>query len=171
VRWTFALSLVALVPFGALALGYFIYVLIMRKNDTKEFFEEAESQAVEATALIKTVKMLRCEKAQEATYNNRLEEYLRRMGKYPVRMGIATALFYFIQYFIFGVGFLFGIQCVRGTSACPVSVTGSLYSIGDMHIVFFQTYVCSYYFLQLASNYDSIKGAIVSSKEAFKFIS
>lgn len=39
VRWTFALFLVALVPIGALALGYFIYVLIMRKNDTKEFFE------------------------------------------------------------------------------------------------------------------------------------
>lgn len=93
-----------------------------------------------------------------------------RIAKYPLQMGVATALFYFIQYFIFGVGFMFGIQCVRGTSACPVSVTGSLYSIGDMHIVFFQTYVCSYYFLQLASNYDSIKGAILSSKEAFRFI-
>jgi hypothetical protein len=35
VRWTLALYLVALVPFGAIALGYFIYVLIMRKKDTK----------------------------------------------------------------------------------------------------------------------------------------
>lgn len=59
---------------------------------------------------------------------------------------------------------MFGIQCVMGTSACPVSTTGSTYSVGDMHIVFFQVYVCTYYFLQLASNFDAIKDAINSSK-------
>jgi hypothetical protein len=85
-------------------------------------------------------------------------------------MGLSTGLFYFIQYFMFGVGFMFGIQCVRGTSACPTSATGSHYSIGDMHIVFFQVYACSYYFLQIAANYDAIKDAIKSSKGIFQFI-
>jgi hypothetical protein len=65
---------------------------------------------------------------------------------------------------------MFGIQCIRGTSACPVDTTGSRYSIGDMHVTFFETYICSYYFLQLAANYDAIKDAIASSKGIFKFI-
>jgi hypothetical protein len=65
---------------------------------------------------------------------------------------------------------MYGIQCVRGTSACPTSVTGSRYSIGDMHIVFFEAYACSYYFLQIAANYDAIKDAIRSSKDIFNFI-
>ena len=38
VRWTFALFLIGLIPVGMIALGYFIYVLIMRKSDSKEFF-------------------------------------------------------------------------------------------------------------------------------------
>jgi ABC-type bacteriocin/lantibiotic exporter with double-glycine peptidase domain len=58
-RWTFALFLIGLIPVGMCVLGYFIYILIMRKSDSKQFFEAAEAQSVEATFLIKTVKMLR----------------------------------------------------------------------------------------------------------------
>lgn len=170
VRWTFSLFLLALIPFGMAALGYFIYVLIMRKLDAKRFFEKAEGQSIEAVSLIKTVKMLQGEKYQEEIYEQRLNEYQESIKSYPFKLGISTGLFYFIQYFIFGVGFMFGIQCVRGTSACPVDTTGSHYSIGDMHIAFFQTYICTYYFLQLASNFDAIKDAIQSSKEIFEFI-
>jgi hypothetical protein len=46
VRWTFSLFLFGLLPLGMIILGYFIYVLIMRKVDTKKFFEKAEGQAV-----------------------------------------------------------------------------------------------------------------------------
>lgn len=62
VRWTFALFLIALIPLGMGVLGYFIYVLIMRKVDSKRFFEAAEGQSIEAVSLIKTVKMLQGEK-------------------------------------------------------------------------------------------------------------
>ena len=58
VRWTFALFLLAMVPIGMAAFGYFIYVLIKRKLDSKECFEKAEAHAVETTIQIKTVKML-----------------------------------------------------------------------------------------------------------------
>jgi ABC-type multidrug transport system fused ATPase/permease subunit len=38
IRWTFALFLIGLLPIGIAVLGYFVYVLIMRKSDSKEFF-------------------------------------------------------------------------------------------------------------------------------------
>jgi ABC-type multidrug transport system fused ATPase/permease subunit len=38
IRWTFALFLIGLIPVGMIALGYFIYILIVRKSDSKEFF-------------------------------------------------------------------------------------------------------------------------------------
>jgi hypothetical protein len=85
-------------------------------------------------------------------------------------LGISTALFYFIQYFTFGAGFMIGIQCIKGSSVCPVDVTGSHYSLGDVQIVFFETFICVYFFLQLASNYEAIKDAIIGSKEIFQFI-
>jgi hypothetical protein len=65
---------------------------------------------------------------------------------------------------------MFGIQCIRGTSACPVDTTGSRYTIGDMQTTFYEAYICSYYFLQLAANFDAIREAIKSSKGIFKFI-
>jgi hypothetical protein len=52
-------------------------------------------------------------------------------------MGITTGLFYFIQYLMYGIGYMFAIQCVRGTSACPVNVTGSHYTMGELLTVFF----------------------------------
>lgn len=58
IRWTFALYLMAVIPVGVAAMGFFIYILISRKLDTKKFFEEAEGQAIEAVHHIKTVKSL-----------------------------------------------------------------------------------------------------------------
>jgi ABC-type multidrug transport system fused ATPase/permease subunit len=170
VRWTFTLFLLAIIPIGFAALGYFIYVLIMKKIETKEFYSKAESQSTEAVALIKTVKMLGAEKYQEGIYNECLKEFEKKMSPYPLKLGISTALFYFIQYFLIGVGFMYGIQCVKGTSACPVSITGSRYTVGDIHIVFFEIFICAYFFLQLASNFDAIRDAIHCSKEIFTFM-
>ncbi len=64
VRWTFALYLIALLPLGMVAFGYFIYVLIKRKLDSKECFEKAEAHAVEASIQIQTVKMMQGENYQ-----------------------------------------------------------------------------------------------------------
>jgi hypothetical protein len=61
------------VPVGMVAFGYFIYVLIKRKLDSKDCFEKAEAHAVETTIQVKTVKMMQGEKYQEKVYNNRLE--------------------------------------------------------------------------------------------------
>lgn len=85
-------------------------------------------------------------------------------------MGLSTGLFYFIQYILIGAGYMIGIQCVRGTSICPVSVTGGHYTIGDLHGVFHMVWVSAYFFLQLAGNYDAITDAINSSKSILKFM-
>jgi hypothetical protein len=81
-----------------------------------------------------------------------------------MKVGITTGLFYFIQYLMYGIGYMYAIQCVRGTSACPVSVTGSHYTMGDFLTVFFELFLCSYNFLQLATNFEYIKSGIESSK-------
>lgn len=80
--------------------------------------------------MIQTVKSLGAENFQESLYESSLNTYKEKVSVYPLKLSIATGLFYFIQYFMFGIGFLFGVQCVKGTSACPVSVTGSHYSVG-----------------------------------------
>jgi ABC-type multidrug transport system fused ATPase/permease subunit len=170
VRWTFSLFLFAILPVGIVVVGYFIYVLIIRKIETKEFYSKAESQSTEAVTLIKTVKMLGAEKYQEGIYNECLKEYEKKMSPYPLKSAISIALFYFIQYLLLGIGFMYGIQCVKGTSACPVSITGSRYTIGELHIVFFEIFMCAYFFLQLASNFDAIRDAINCSKEIFAFM-
>lgn len=81
--------------------------------------------------------MLGAEAHQEDKYNEGLKEYIEKTKSHPKKLGVSTGLFYFIQYFIMGLGFYFGIQCARGTYLCPVSMTGSHYTVGEMHIVFF----------------------------------
>ena len=58
VRWTFALFLLALVPIGAIVLVIFLLTMIKKRKASIEFYTEANGQAVEATSLIKTVKLL-----------------------------------------------------------------------------------------------------------------
>lgn len=114
--------------------------------------------------------MMGGEKFKSEKYEQILKEYADSIKSYPVKLGLSAALFYFVQYLIFGIGYLIGIQCVEGTSFCPVSATGSRYSIGDMQIGFSEIFVCAYYFLQLASCFSAIKNAIQGSKEVFQFI-
>jgi hypothetical protein len=67
----------------------------------------------------------------------KLDEYKSKLSGWAFKMGLTTGLFYFIQYLMYGVGYIYAIQCVRGTSACPVSFTGSHYTLGDLFIVFY----------------------------------
>lgn len=61
VRWTFALFLMALVPFGGFIIIMFLYVMIKKRQAAVTFYEAANTQATEATSLIKTVKLLGAE--------------------------------------------------------------------------------------------------------------
>lgn len=137
VRWTMSLYMLTLIPIGIGALGFVIYLLILKKIESKEYYQKADATSAETVTFIKTVKMLGAEAYQEKRYSEGLNEYLEKTKSHPRNMGISIGLFYFIQYFIMALGFYFGIQCSFGTYLCPVSVTGSHYTVGDMHIVFF----------------------------------
>lgn len=41
IRWTFSLYLIAILPLGIVILGYFLYIIIMKKIETKEFYKES----------------------------------------------------------------------------------------------------------------------------------
>jgi hypothetical protein len=81
-------------------------------------------------ALIRTVKMLTAEEQQSKLYRQKLDEYSDKVKNEPLKLGIATGLFYFVQYLMYGIGYIYALQCVIGTSACPISVTGSHYTSG-----------------------------------------
>lgn len=72
VRWTFTLYLIAIIPVGAIVMIVFLYVVIKKKQSSVEFYEIANSQSVEATSLIKTVKLLGGEEYQENIYKRHL---------------------------------------------------------------------------------------------------
>ena len=165
IRWTLALYLIALIPLAMIAFGYFIYIFTIKKIDTKEFYKQSESRSVEALDMIQTVKSLGVQSFQETLYEKTLNIYKEKISVYPLKLSVATGLFYFLQYFMFGISFFFGVHCVKGTNVCPISVTGSHYSLGDLQIVFFQMFFCSFNLLQLGANYEAIRDAIKSSKE------
>lgn len=39
IRWTFSLYLIAILPLGIVVFGYFLYIIIVKKIDTKEFYK------------------------------------------------------------------------------------------------------------------------------------
>ena len=157
-------------PIGAIILAYFIHVQIKKREVQAEANKEAQNKALEATAMAKTVKMLGGQEKEAEEYEQKLlggQEKLHEFGK---QLGLSTSLFYFILNILIGVGFIMGLQCIKGTDFCPVSVTGSRYRLAEFLTVFFQTFFCVFNFLQLGSNYSAIKSAILSSRRIYKFI-
>ncbi len=74
--------------------------------------------------------MLTAEEHQSNLYRERLDDYCDKLKGEPCKLGVATGLFYFVQYLMYGIGYIYALQCVSGTSACPLSITGSHYSNG-----------------------------------------
>lgn len=56
-RWTYTLYLLIAAPFGAAVLVYFIYIQIKKREVQVKANKEAENKAIQATSMIKTVKM------------------------------------------------------------------------------------------------------------------
>ena len=120
--------------------------------------------------MVKTVKMLGSESKEAAAYEEKLQGGQEQLAEFSNRLGLATSLFYFILNLLVGVGFIMGIQCVRGTGFCPTSATGTRYKLDEFLTVFFMVFFCAFNFLQLGSNYSAIKSAILSSKHIYRFI-
>jgi len=46
IRWTLSLYLIAFIPLALGIFGYFIYVFIIKKIDSKKYFQETSSRSV-----------------------------------------------------------------------------------------------------------------------------
>jgi hypothetical protein len=86
------------------------------------------------------------------------------MQNIPFKLSLRTAMFYFLNFFIFGAANYFGLQCIQGTDLCPVSITGSLYTPGEAMMIFFQFFLGGFNMLQTASTYQTVKEGIRCSK-------
>lgn len=70
--------------------------------------------------------------------------------------GIATGLFFFMQYGIFSFGFWFGTHCIGGTYRCPVTGSDKIYTPGEVTAVFFATFIGLFNFMQFGPTKDAI---------------
>jgi len=90
--------------------------------------------------------------------------------KWALLAGVGTGLFFFIQYCAICFGFWYGTHCVAGSNRCPPSVTGSVYTPGEVTLVFFTIFIGSYYFLQLVPNIMAIIEGLKAAKRLYKII-
>jgi ABC-type bacteriocin/lantibiotic exporter with double-glycine peptidase domain len=129
IRWTLTLQIIMLVPVGVVVLLWFIHIQIKKREINIQANKDAQEKSLEATTMIKTVKMMNGESKEVGDYVDRLEKGEKELKQFNWKLGLSTGLFYLIQYLFFGVGSIMGIQCLRGTSFCPVDVTSSRYTI------------------------------------------
>jgi ATP-binding cassette subfamily B (MDR/TAP) protein 1 len=90
--------------------------------------------------------------------------------KWSILAGIGTGIFFFIQYCAFSFGFWYGSHCVAGSYRCPTSTTGSVYTPGEVTIVFFALFVGSFNFMQLLPNVTAILDGLKAAKRLYKII-
>lgn len=90
--------------------------------------------------------------------------------KWAIYAGLGTGLFFFMQYCAFSFGFWYGTHCVAGSYRCSTSVTGSVYTPGDVTIVFFALFVGSFNFMQLLPNVTAILEGLKAAKRLYKII-
>jgi len=107
---------------------------------------------------------------EEQRYKKYLNILKEKVYKYALFAGLGTGLFFFIQYCAFSFGFWYGTHCVGGTYRCPTSVTNSVYSPGEVTIVFFALFVGSFNFMQLVPNVMAILGGMQAAKRLYKII-
>jgi len=90
--------------------------------------------------------------------------------KWALLAGVGTGLFFFIQYCAFSFGFWYGSHCVAGSYRCPPSVTGAVYTPGEVTLVFFTIFVGSFNFMQLVPNVMAIIEGLKAAKRLYKII-
>lgn len=70
----------------------------------------------------------------------------------------------------YALGFWFGSRCVIGASNCPESVTGGLYSAGDVLVVFFCIVMGGMQLSQLTPAFKNISEGRMAAARIFAII-
>jgi len=70
----------------------------------------------------------------------------------------------------YALGFWYGSRCVMGASNCPVSVTGGLYTAGDVLVVFFSIVMGGMNLSQLTPAFKKISEGRQAGARIFEVI-
>jgi ATP-binding cassette subfamily B (MDR/TAP) protein 1 len=170
VRWTMALVIFASLPIIGAGCIVFIYLIHRRNSAFQELYEKADSGAHQALSSIKTVKAMNGEDFEEGRYARFLGLLREKVVKWALIAGAGTGLFFFVQYCAFSFGFWYGTHCVGGSYRCSTSVTGSVYTPGEVTIVFFALFVGSFNFMQLVPNVMAILEGLKAAKRLYAVI-
>ena len=100
--------------------------------------------------------MLNGQEYEYNKYKTALEYIAKKIPKYAFLGGIGSGVFYAVQFFAYSWAFWYGSHCSQATYMCPISVTGSRYTSGDVISVFFAMFTGSYNFMQLIPSLQKI---------------
>jgi len=67
-----------------------------------------------------------------------------------LKMAASYGLMMGSMFLLYSLGYWFGSNCVEGTNGCSPSVSGKLYTPGDVITVFFALFVSCFYLGQLS---------------------
>ena len=165
-----ALAIMGSLPVIAIVIIIFIYLIHLKDHTFLELYEKADTSSHQALSSIKTVKSLNGELYEEEKYGRFLEVLKEKVPRYALYGGIATGLFFFIQYCAFSWGFYFGSHCVGGSHICSTTWTGSVYTPGEATIVFFAIFVGSFNFMQLVPNIIAILDGMKAAHRLYSII-
>lgn len=103
-------------------------------------------------------------------YERCLTEAAGKSFKFAVYSGLGIASFFFVMLSSYALGFWYGSRCVMGASNCPVSVTGGLYTAGDVLVVFFSIVMGGMNLSQLTPAFKKISEGRQAGARIFEVI-
>jgi len=74
------------------------------------------------------------------------------------------------MFLLYSLGYWFGSNCAEGAGGCPTSVSGKLYSPGDVITVFFAVMVSCFYLAQLSPALKKIGEGKQAAARIFKIV-
>jgi ATP-binding cassette subfamily B (MDR/TAP) protein 1 len=147
------MTLVCLAAFPIIAYAGFLYMrsLQSKSSEFQKYYSKAGGLSEQAFYSIKTVKQLNGEAHEEKIYEDCLDEVRTNSIKFGAKIAASMAFMSSAMFLLYSLGYWFGSNCADpNSSSCPTSVSGKLYSAGDVITVFFAVLVGCFNLSQLS---------------------
>jgi len=134
------MTLVCLAAFPIVAYAGFLYMrsLQSKSSEFQKYYSKAGGLSEQAFYSIKTVKQMNGEAHEEKIYEDCLGEVRTNSLTFGVKIAASMAFMFSAMFLLYSLGYWFGSTCADpGNPHCPTSVSGKLYSAGDVITVFF----------------------------------
>lgn len=103
-------------------------------------------------------------------YEECLSKAANKSFQTSVGAGAGIAGIFFTLFASYALGFWFGSKCVIGASNCPESMTGGLYTAGDVLVVFFCIVMGGMQLSQLTPAFKNISEGRMAASRIFAII-